>query len=319
MSLSVETIAERYTSALQILSGVAEAYYFRGSLDEALHLWQVGEQLLAGKEVQPADRVKFLLGYVSFLVYNYFLTNTREDLMQTVVRQASQEAEAVQDEFAMATALFLVGQMMYFHNLFVGESDYTQARDYLQRASALREKISDAYHLAESLFYTGLTYDRQGRSEQSETYFQRALELAEQHGNRWAASEAHRHLTDYTEGKQRYTHALHSLELRQEMGFKKGLPAAQLLLSEISVDQGELARALEYCQQAEQLAEEMGLQIYLMDALLIRGDIASQQGKRTEACEYVEQASVLAQQLNHAHGIAVVNEKRERLAREQKS
>src|SRR5258706_10528438 len=112
MSLSVETIAERYTSALQILSGVAEAYYFRGSLDEALHLWQVGEQLLAGKEVQPADRVKFLLGYVSFLVYNYFLTNTREDLMQTVVRQASQEAEAVQDEFAMATALFLVGQMM---------------------------------------------------------------------------------------------------------------------------------------------------------------------------------------------------------------
>jgi tetratricopeptide (TPR) repeat protein len=319
MSLSVETIAERYTTALQILSEVAEAYYFQGSLDEALHLWQAGEQLLTGKEVQPADRVKFLLGYGSFLVYNYFLTNTREDLMQTVVWQAYQEAEAVQDEFSMATALFLVGQMMYFHNLLMGESDYTQARDYLQRASALREKIGDAYHLAESLFYTGLTYDRQGRSEQSETYFQRALELAEQHGNRWAASEAHRHLTDYTEGEQRFTHALRSLELRHEMGFKRSLPAAQLLISEISVEQGELARALEYCQQAEQLAEEMGLQIYLMDALLTRGEIAYQQGKRTEAREYVEQASVLAQQLNHAHGIALVNEKRERLAREQKS
>jgi ATP/maltotriose-dependent transcriptional regulator MalT len=96
-------------------------------------------------------------------------------------------------------------------------------------------------------------------------------------------------------------------------------PAAQLLLSEISVDQGELARALEYCQQAEQLAAEMGLHIYLMDALLIRGDIASKQGKHTEAREYVEQASMVAQQLNHAHGIALVNEKRERLLASRKA
>lgn len=319
MSLSREAIAERYTTTLQALDEIAEAYYFEGSLDEALQIWQAGEQVLVGKEVLSADRVKFLLGYGRFLVNYYFLTNREETLMQAIVQRSQQGAEALQDEFAMATAFFLRGQMLYYRCLLAGGSDYKPARDYLQQASALREKIGDSYHLAESLFYTGLTHDRLGRSEKAEMYFQRTLKLAMEQGNRWAASEAHRHLTAYTWGEQRFTHALRSLELRQEMGFKRGLPAAQLLLSDISVEQGELAQALEYCQQAEQLAEEMGLSISILDALLIRSDIASRQRKYAEAYEYIERASVLAQQLKSARGITLVNEKREKLAREQES
>lgn len=239
--------------------------------------------------------------------------------MQTVVQRAWEGAEAIQDTFAIATALFLFGQTLYYRNLLGGESDYTQARDYFQQASALREKIGDAYNVAESLFYTGLTYDRNGQKEQAETYYRSALPLALEQGNTWAASEVHRHLTDHTEGEQRLHHALLSLELRAKMSFKRGLPAAQLLISEIYTEQGELARALEYCQQAEQLSEEMGLQIYLMNALLTRGDIAYKQGKRSETREYFERASVLAQVLNNAHGIASVNEKLEMLARKQQS
>jgi tetratricopeptide (TPR) repeat protein len=112
-------------------------------------------------------------------------------------------------------------------------------------------------------------------------------------------------------------HALRSLELREEMGFKRGLPAAQLLISEIYVYQGEPERALAYCQQAEALAKEMGLRVYLMDALLIRADVAFQQVRLPEASEYLEQALALAQQLNHAYGIVLVQEKKERLARTQ--
>lgn len=319
MSLPVEAITERYASVLQTLSEVAEAHYFQGSLDNALHLWQIGEQLLTEKEVQPADRVNFLLRYGKFLVFNYFLTNREEELLQTVAQRALAGAEAMQDEFAIAAALFVLGQTVYFHNLLGGESDYTQARNYFQQASVRREQIGDTYNLAESLFYTGLTYDREARKEQAESYYQRALPMALEQGNIWAASEAHRHLTDHTEGEQRLRHALRSLELRKAMGFKGSLPAAQLLVSEIYVDQGELARALEYCQQAEQLAEEMGLQLYLVDALLKRGDIAYKQGNLSETRAYVEQASALTQQLNNAYMIALVQEKLGRLAREQKS
>ncbi len=317
MALTEEQVAEHYATALQMVREIAETYYFQGSLDEAFHLWQVGDQLLADRVVLLTDRVKFLLGYGSFLINNYFLTQRDEDLMQATVLRAQEDAEALQDEFAIATSLFLTGQMIYYHNLLTGASDYTKARDYLEQTSALRERIGDEYNLAESLFYTGLTYDRAGPSEQSERYLQRALELAEQQGNTWAASEAHRHLTDYTEGEQRFAHALRSLELRQRMGFKRGLPPAQLLLGEVCVAQGDLASAAEYCQQADQLAREMGLRMYLVDALLLRSDIAFSQAQPGEAREYLEQAAALAQQLNHARGLAQIAEKRERLQREQ--
>lgn len=319
MFLTTEAIAEHYTSALEALAEIAEAYYFQGSLDDALRLWQAAEQLLAGEEVQPADQVKFLLRYGSFLVYNYFLTNRAEELLQTVVQRARQGAEAIQDEFAIATTLFLLGQIQYYHALLSGERDYAPARDYFEQASALREKIGDTYNLAESLFYTGLTYDRNAQKEEAERHYQRALGIAQEQGNTWAASEAHRHLTDHTEGEQRLRHALRSLELREEIGFKRGMPPAQLLISEIYVDQGELARALDYCLQAEQLSQEMGLQLYLIDALMIRGDMAYKQGNLSLARSTYTQASELAHQLSNARGIASAHEKLEMLAREQTS
>ena len=317
MSLSREAIAERYATSLRALSEIATAYYFQGRIDEALHLFQTGEQWLSARETLPEDQLNFLLKYGQFLVHNYFLANRAEDLMLSVVQRARQAAEADQDQAGIATALFLTGQTLYYHNLLAGGSDYSEARDYFERSSALREKIGDSYNLAESLFYTGLTYDRQYPDERAKEYFQRALQLAEQHGNKWAASEAMRHLTDHTDGEQRLSNALRSLKLREEMGFKRALPAAQLLLSDIYIERGDMAQALEYCQQAEQLCEEMNLQSYLMGALLARGDIAYKQGQLDKARAHFEQAAALARELNLAYGIAEANEKLALLAREQ--
>lgn len=320
MFLTEKAIANHYTTTLQSLSEIAEAYYFQGRLDDAFRLWQTSEQLLVDREIQPAERVKFLLRYGQFLIHNYFLTNHEEDLMLSVIRRAQQEAGAIKDESAIATALYLVGQTLYYHNLLAGGTDYTEARDYFQQASALREKVGDNYGLAEALFYTGLTYDRHDQREQAEGYYQRALELAEHHGNKWAASEANRHLADAhmtRDMEQSLQYALRSLALREGMGFKRALPAAQLLVSDVYIELGDLAQALEYCQQAEQLSVEMGLRSYLIEVLLVRGEVAYRQKQFAEAREYFEQAAALARELNIAYAITVVNGKLEMLAREQ--
>jgi tetratricopeptide (TPR) repeat protein len=309
MYLSIEALSERYATSLQALSEIAEAYYFRGRLDDAFRLWQTGEQFLTAPEVRPVDQMKFLLRYGGFLVQYYFLTNDEESLMLSVVQRARQGAETLQDERGIATALFLLGQTLYYHHLLTGGNDYTEARDYFLRSSALREKIGDTYELAESLFYTGLTYDRQEPLPQAKEYYLHALEIAEQWGNTWAASEATRHMTDHSDGEERLRYALRSLELRAEMNFRRALPSAQLLLSDIYVERGEMERALEYCQLAEELATEMGLQNYLVFVSLTRGDIASRQGRLTEARERFEKALELAKQLNNAFAIAAANEK----------
>lgn len=118
-------------------------------------------------------------------------------------------------------------------------------------------------------------------------YYQRALSLAEQYGNTWAASQATRHLAGLSmwpgslmsrDQEQGLRYALRSLALREEMGFKVYVPSAQLLISDICIERGDLVQALDYCQQAEQLCEEMNLQHYLMSAHLTRGDLAYKRG-----------------------------------------
>ena len=313
--LSTQSLMERYATSLQALGEIAEAYYFQGKLESAFRLWQTSEQLLAASEIGSIDQMTFLLRYGRFLVQYYFLMNSEEALMFSVVQRAQQEAEALLDEFGIAMALFLHGQTLYYQHLRIDKNDYSDARDYFQQSSALRARIGDNYELAESLFYTGLTYDRQKESIQAKEYYLRALEIAEQQGNKMAASEATRHLTDHTDGEQCLHYALRSLKLRIELNYRRGLPPAQLLLSEIYSSRGEMEQALEYCKQAEDLASEMYLSNYLVFALLTRGGIARKQRKLAEARDHFNKAIELAQQLNIAYAIAMANEELELLGR----
>lgn len=319
MSLSTEAISERYATSLQATSEIANAYYFQGRLDEALRLFQAGEQWLSLQEVSPEHKLSFLLKYGQFVIHYYFMTNSEEERMRSLAQQARQLAEARQDAPGIATALYLIGQTLYYHNLQTGESDYLEARSYFEQSSTLYERLNDSYNLAESLFYTGLTYERQHQDAQAQEYYQRALQLAESSSNVWGASEATRHLAGLymsIDLEQSLNYALKSLALREEIGFKRALPSAQLLISDVYVERGNLEQALEYCQQAEQLAREMKLQNYLVYAQVTHGDIAYKQGKRDEARTHFEKAASLARQLNIAFAIAVVNEKLEMIKRE---
>lgn len=319
MFLTEQAIAEQYAAALQSLREIAEAYYFQGRIDDAFHLWQDAERLIEHGEIPAAQRVEFLLHYGQFLIQRYYLANGDDDRMPAVVQRAHQQALASQNDSAIATALYLVGQALYYQALLTDGTDYTTARDYLEQSAALREKIGDGYGLAETLFYIGLTYDRAGSDERAKQHYLRAQALGEQYGNTLAVSEAMRHLTDYTDGEQRLRYALRSLEIREEMRFKRALPPAQLLVGDIYLERGELAQALDYCQQAERISAEMGLRTYLMDALLMRGEIAFQQGQRAEARDYFHKGRALADELHLARGIAQADEKLAMLADEQKS
>lgn len=320
MSLSMEAIAERYANALNWLSEIGNAYYFRGQIGDALRLFQTGEQWLSAHEVRLVDQMHFLLSDGQFLIYYYFLTNQEEEHMLSVVQRGSQIAEAVQNEAGIATAFYLIGQTQYYRNLNAGGKDYREARVNFEKASALSESIKDSRIFAESLFYTGLTYERHEEEAQARAYYRRALDIAEQHGHKWAASEAYRHLSGLslsTDTTQSLEFALKSLALREEIDFKRGLPPAQLLVSDVYIERNEFARALEYCQQAEQLSREMNLPVYLAGVNFSRGDIAYKQGRGAEAREHFQKAAALARELNIAFAIAEAESKLEMLTREE--
>jgi tetratricopeptide (TPR) repeat protein len=310
MQTQTNALSEQYAKLIRVINEIGEQHRLGGSFTTAFQFWQQSEQLINLSEVRQIDQASFFIGYASFLIDVYFLNNRDEALMVSSVQRARQFAEASGDEATLAKSLLLSGKMRYFQCLLKGIDEYTEVRDYLQRASILCEKLGDDYDQAEVFFYTGLTYDRQQKgSPQAKDYYLRALSLAEQQDNKWAASEATRHLTDHSEGDERLNYARRSLDLRYEMQFKRALPSAQLLLSVIYIDRGDLEHALEYCQQAEKFTIEMDLQNYLVFVWITYGEIALRQQKPTEARASFEKGSQLAHQLNIAYSIAVADEK----------
>lgn len=307
MFLSTGEISERLSDALRAIEDIAGACYYLGRLSDALSLLQSGERLLRVQEVQEFDRVDFLLHYADLLIDTYFLTNQHEKLMRTIVQQAHKEALASGDEKSIATAICSTGKMLYYCNLNTGGNDYTGARSLIRQALALYEKIGDTHGIAQSLFFIGLTYERQQEEEQARGCYRQALDIAREYDDKWVISEVTRHMSGLNLGKDNDTslrYALESLRLREETGFKRALPAAYLLLASVYMARDELDQAWEHTRLARDLAEEMNLRSPLMSVLLAQGEIQQRQGRLDKARASFEQAAALATELGLAYGIA---------------
>ncbi|GHO82712.1 hypothetical protein KSZ_07180 [Dictyobacter formicarum] len=311
MALSAKEITTHYTSSLHSLGEIAWSYYYQGQLDGAMQLFERGSHLLDFPEITDLDQAQFLLKYAEFLIANYLLTNQNEDLALTTIDRAQAAARKSQDQLQQATAHYLIGQMKYYQNMHKGIQDYTEARTRLQQANKLYSDLRDTEGIAQTLFYVGLTYEREDDKQRAESHYQQALKIAREHSHKWIISEATRHLAGLmmqqdTDLALRY--ALESLRLRSEIGFKRALPLAHFLVSDIYALRNELDAALEQCRQGQQLAEEMGIRSAMLNGLLTMGQIQLQQGAFAEARTSFEAAYQLAQKTNIAFAIAAAQD-----------
>lgn len=93
-----ESVTIHYTTLLQSICDISEAYLYEGKMDEAVNVLNIGEQLALFKEVAPRDTMKLLLQHGKVLNMNYFLTNNGYDAMLSTVLRAKQASEDAQDE-----------------------------------------------------------------------------------------------------------------------------------------------------------------------------------------------------------------------------
>ncbi|GCE22458.1 tetratricopeptide repeat protein [Dictyobacter kobayashii] len=209
--------------------------------------------------------------------------------------------------------------MHYYQNIQKGIQGYAEARTTLQQAHELYAGLGTTEGAAQTLFYIGLTYEREDDEEKARAYYQQALEIARSYDYKWIISEATRHLSGLAMQKDAdlaLRYALESLRLRSEIGFKRTLPAAHLLVSAVYTQRKELDAALEHCQQGRHLAEEMGLRSAIMNSLLTLGEIQQQQAAFEEAQASFEAAAQMAQELKIAYAISAAQNSLEQLARQ---
>jgi hypothetical protein len=139
MVLSREAITERYATCLRALGEIATAYSFQGRMDDAARLFQTGEQWLSASETQPEDQARFLLKYAKLLVHRYFLTNSREDLLRSVVQRLCRET---------SLPLFLMHALLTGGDLAYRQGQRAFAQERFEEARQLVHGLNVAYGIA---------------------------------------------------------------------------------------------------------------------------------------------------------------------------
>jgi tetratricopeptide (TPR) repeat protein len=135
--------------------------------------------------------------------------------------------------------------------------------------------------MSESYFQIGVVYERWQQYEQSQDYYTKARQIADQYEHCFEKSEPARHFAFQAlrEGNldQALALAVEALALREEARFRPYLPLDHLLLRDIYQAKGDTANAQLQTQQALALAEEMGLQALVSSMPNIRDALAAQQ------------------------------------------
>ena len=271
-----DTLAQRYTIAIDQLCEIARVYYFLGRSGDAQQLLRASLQLLDAPETTPQQRLKLSLLYGQVLIVDHFLTRGDAEPMWSTILGAKQLAEATHDRQGIADATSLIGQAHYFAAVVEsrkqgtpltsapGQGKYDQALAYQQQALELREALHDTRGISESLFQIGVVYERWQQFERAQECYTQARQIADQHGHPFEKTEPARHVAFHAlrEGnlEQALPLALEALALREEAGFRPYQPLDHLLIYDVYLARGDSERAQHHARRAMEIAEELGHQ-----------------------------------------------------------
>ena len=251
-----ENIAQYYTTVVDTLYEIGRAYYFSGQVKKAQRLLSTSLQLLEVGEVSQERHFKLLLLYGQVLLADHLLSHGggNVDLLFSTMLKARQVAESSQTQQGIADALSLLGLVHYFMAVVSGavvdtpqSGKYDEALAYQQQALELREALHDTQGISESLFQIGVIHERWQQYGQSEDYYTRAIEIADQYGHLFEKVEPTRHFAVHAlmrgDLDEALSLALRALELREAVRFVPYQPLDHLLLREIYQAKQSMAKA----------------------------------------------------------------------------
>lgn len=273
-----ETITNYYTTLLQALCDLAEAYYCLGRLEDASHVLSNGMSFLEGFEVAPYDVVKVLLSSGKILVARNFHLLSDYELTAPTLLRAKELAESLKDERSIADALELLGEASYYKKLWTDEGAYETALAYVQQALERREILADYRGMSESWFFVGIIAERQHRPDQALDSYAKALHIAEHYGYKLEKAETLRHIAG------------------------------------IALERNDLEQAEQY-EEAYRLAEEMQLIVVLIFSLLSLGELRKQQGDIPQARAFFEKAHAASEARAFQFALAAATAQLEELER----
>ena len=261
-----------------------ERHYFAGRLDDAI----------AGAEGPPKAKYLAMQAFVSGGDYS------------AAIDTAERAYSSTDDPVMQADALTWEGFARYAQAMTSGSDDYRVAKDRIERALTLRQRIGEPRGIAEATFYRGLVEERLGNKDDALQLYRRALEIAR---DRFALEEsyAERHIAFIERDRGDLAAARHrlqrSLQLRERIGFRVFLPFSVLSLAEIDTALERYEVADREFARSRDLAK--GLAFRRLEVLVDLGwsELREKQKRIDDADEMLQRALKTSQEIGYARGV----------------
>lgn len=310
-----QSIPEHYTLLVKSLCEIAEAYFYQGRLSDAVTLLEQGAEIVKQSDVTDVDRNNLLVEYIKLLITRTVTTGDGSfDRALALLEQVQAQANTPVQQAAVR---HLRGMPDYWQAL--KTADKHEREQGLRRAleaflAALKdfETLQDTAGQTLGLFWTGLVYQHLEELDTAESYFARALRMAQAQNYAFYVAEAYRHLgvvsqvrNDLTLAQQYHQQAR---DVHQAIGYIAALPYDYNSLGRIAAERGDSKTAHQYYDEAHLLAEQMNLQHPQMFARLYQGILYEEQGESQQAKDALSQALPIAQRLDDRRAVSLIEQ-----------
>jgi len=180
------------------------------------------------------------------------------------------------------------------------------AENEFRKCLQLSEK--DTYGMASALGNLGIVFMDKGELEKAREYYEKALEIHRELGNKLGMANQLGNLGNVfmDKGELEKAREYHekALEIHRELGNKLGMASALGNLGNVFRQLGELEKAREYHEKALEIHRELGNKLGMANQLGNLGNVFAQLGELEKAREYHEKALKLDEELGNKLGMA---------------
>jgi tetratricopeptide (TPR) repeat protein len=189
--------------------------------------------------------------------------------------------------------------------IYFAKKDYASALSYFEKAlNSCEKEGKDAKVRMATLFDNiGLTYEAQGEVDKAEEYYNRAMKIADEIGNKQLQAYTMGNMGNFYTMQGDDSKALEyykkAVQVKEEIGDKKGVARGSSNIATEYKGEGDYPKAIEYYNNALKMAQELGDKQLEADITSNIGAVYREQGDYSKALEYDFKALNLAEDLKY--------------------
>ncbi len=228
--------------------------------------------------------------------------------------QALELAKKFNSKIEEAKALNNIGNAYYY------QSNYEKTIEYYKKSLIVNEEICNSFNedeaisksgkegIAISLNNIGIVYEKWGNYEKAIEYYQKALKIFEELGNRKGMAALMNNIgivyynwTNYEKAIEYYQK---SLQMEEELGNKQGTANSLNNIGLIYMNWGNYKKSIEYYQRSLKIGKEIGDKQGISNTLNNIGIVYYKWNSYKKALEYYKKSLKIREELGNKRGIA---------------